>query len=59
MAKRKRKVKTKEKKKRVHRGSKGPYWVVEDEKVVRTHIECTRCGPGVYMAHHYNRYHCG
>ena len=35
------------------------FWTVEGGKVVRTHKDCPKCGPGVFMADHYDRLHCG
>jgi small subunit ribosomal protein S27Ae len=32
---------------------------VEDGKIVRTKKMCVKCGQGVYMAEHKDRYHCG
>ncbi len=32
---------------------------VEDGKIKRTNPFCPRCGPGVFMAEHKDRYHCG
>jgi small subunit ribosomal protein S27Ae len=60
MGKAKRKVKTKEKKPKDPRNTnKGPMWTVEADKLVRTHRFCQKCGPGVFMAEHYDRLHCG
>lgn len=42
-----------------HQASKEKLWSIEDNKVVRTHKHCPKCGPGVYMAEHYDRVHCG
>lgn len=59
MGAKKRQVKRKEKKVKKKKKNVKELWVVEDGKVKRTHRECPRCGPGVYMAQHYSRYHCG
>jgi len=32
---------------------------VEDGKIKRLRKTCPRCGPGVYMAEHEDRYYCG
>ena len=32
---------------------------VEGDKVQRNKKLCPRCGPGVYMAEHKDRYYCG
>ena len=52
-------VKKKDKKGRVHRPNKSKLWEVKDGKVVRLNRTCPRCGEGVYMAKHYNRQSCG
>jgi small subunit ribosomal protein S27Ae len=28
-------------------------------KIVRTLKTCSKCGPGVFLAEHYDRFHCG
>jgi small subunit ribosomal protein S27Ae len=38
---------------------KWEYYKVEGDKVVRIKKVCPRCGPGVFMADHGDRYHCG
>jgi len=56
----KRKVKTKEKRQRKPRNkNKSPMWNMEGEKVIRVRKSCPKCGPGVFMAEHYDRMHCG
>jgi len=35
------------------------YYKVEGGKVVRLKKSCPRCGPGVFMAEHADRFHCG
>jgi len=52
-------VKKKEKKGRIHRPNKSKIWEVKDGKVVRLNRTCPRCGEGVYLARHYNRSSCG
>jgi small subunit ribosomal protein S27Ae len=52
-------VKKKEKKGRIHRPNKSKLWEVKDGKVVRLNRTCPRCGEGVYLARHYNRNSCG
>ncbi|MEM4256830.1 MAG: 30S ribosomal protein S27ae [Candidatus Diapherotrites archaeon] len=37
---------------------KAELYKVEDEKLVR-HKYCPKCGPGVFMAVHEKRAHCG
>lgn len=34
-------------------------YAVEGEKVVRQRRFCPRCGPGVFLAEHENRFSCG
>jgi small subunit ribosomal protein S27Ae len=56
----KRKVKTKEKRQKTSRNkNKGPMWNIEGDKIIRTHKSCPKCGPGVFLADHYDRMHCG
>ena len=35
------------------------YKISDDGKVVRTNTFCPRCGPGIFMAQHYDRESCG
>ncbi len=35
------------------------YYKIEDGKLVRTHKECPKCGPGTFMAKHNDRQSCG
>ena len=35
------------------------YFKVEGEKVTRVRKNCSRCGKGVYMSNHKDRYTCG
>lgn len=35
------------------------YYKVEGDKVSRTRKVCSRCGKGVFMSQHKNRYTCG
>jgi small subunit ribosomal protein S27Ae len=48
----------KEKKKKV-KVLKGSFYKVEDGKLIRTRKVCKRCGQGVFMAEHKDRYTCG
>ena len=62
--KRKKKVYTKPKKvphkhKKVKLAVLKFYKVDGNNKVVRLRKESPVCGPGVFMATHFNRYHCG
>lgn len=34
-------------------------YAVEGDKIVRNRRFCPRCGPGVFLAEHENRYSCG
>merc|ERR1712216_183544 len=56
--KRKKKVYTKPKK-IPHKHRKVKLAVLKYYKVVRLRKESPICGPGVFMATHFNRYHCG
>jgi len=38
---------------------KGEYYKVEGETVSRKKRACPKCGAGVFMAEHENRFHCG
>jgi len=56
----KRKVKTKAKLQKPPRNkNKGPLWVLEGGKIVRSRETCPKCGPANFMADHYDRKHCG
>ena len=35
------------------------YYEIKDGKLVRRLPFCERCGPGVFMADHGDRWHCG
>lgn len=60
MPRKKRVVKKKDKKqKKAHHSAKSNLWEIVDGHINRTHKECPRCGPGVYMAKHYSRMSCG
>lgn len=39
--------------------SKYSFYSVSGDKVERSRTSCPKCGPGVYMAQHTNRTHCG
>merc|ERR1712146_719684 len=56
--KRKKKV-YKTPKKIKHKKKKVKLAVLKFYKVTRLRKECPNCGPGVFMAIHYNRYYCG
>ena len=35
------------------------YYKIEDDKLVRTHRTCPKCGVGFFLADHYDRWSCG
>jgi len=35
------------------------YYKIEGDKLVRTHRVCPKCGPGFFLANHYDRWSCG
>jgi ubiquitin-small subunit ribosomal protein S27Ae len=39
--------------------SKSSYYKAEGEKVLRAKKSCQKCGSGVFMAEHKNRFACG
>ena len=39
--------------------AKYKYYKIENGKLVRLKRYCPRCGPGVFLAEHLNRYSCG
>ncbi|MCD6414026.1 MAG: 30S ribosomal protein S27ae [Candidatus Diapherotrites archaeon] len=49
----------KKQKKKTKRMKKSEYYELSDGKVNRKKIPCPKCGPGVFMAEHKDRYHCG
>ena len=51
-----------EKKKEVKktiRVKKSGFYTIENEKVIRNHKCCQKCGLGVFLADHKDRYSCG
>jgi small subunit ribosomal protein S27Ae len=34
-------------------------WTLEGDKVVRNRRACPKCGSAVFMAEHFDRFHCG
>lgn len=40
-------------------GQKWKLYIVKDGKVIRKNKFCPRCGPGVFMADHGDRWACG
>ena len=38
---------------------KGDYYEVSEGKIKRKRTPCPKCGPGVFMAEHKDRLHCG
>ena len=45
--------------KKTKRIKKSNFYKIEDKKIVKTRKECPKCGAGVFMAEHKNRYSCG
>lgn len=41
------------------KAAKGKFYKLEGEKLERLRQACPRCGPGVFMADHRNRWACG
>ncbi len=35
------------------------YYKIEDDKLIRTHRQCPKCGVGFFLADHYDRWSCG
>ena len=35
------------------------FYKFEEDKIVRTHRICPKCGPGYFLADHYDRWSCG
>lgn len=40
-------------------GKKGEHYNIEGERLTRLRRFCPKCGPGVFMAEHKDRYSCG
>lgn len=40
-------------------GEASKFYTIEGNKLTRTHKACPKCGPGVFLAQHKNRSHCG
>ncbi len=40
-------------------GEKWKMYEIKEGKVIRKSKFCPKCGPGVFMARHKDRYHCG
>ncbi|MEA1904662.1 MAG: 30S ribosomal protein S27ae, partial [Candidatus Hadarchaeota archaeon] len=51
--------KKEKRKKRREKGAKSKLYKLEGEKVKRLRPYCPRCGPGVFMADHGDRFACG
>ncbi|PIU22535.1 MAG: 30S ribosomal protein S27ae [Candidatus Diapherotrites archaeon CG08_land_8_20_14_0_20_30_16] len=45
--------------KKTKRIKKSSFYKVEGNNVIRTRKTCLKCGAGVFMAEHKNRYSCG
>ncbi|MBD3187147.1 30S ribosomal protein S27ae [Candidatus Bathyarchaeota archaeon] len=60
MGKKRRPAPRKEKVKKKKKAQRKPILSVgEDGTIVRSNVQCPRCGPGFYMAQHYDRRTCG
>ena len=35
------------------------FYQIEGNKLIRTHRVCPKCGPGYFLADHYDRWSCG
>ena len=35
------------------------FYKIEGDNIVRTHRTCPKCGPGFFLADHYDRWSCG
>ena len=35
------------------------YYKIEENKLMRTHRSCPKCGPSFFLANHYDRWSCG
>ncbi len=35
------------------------FYKIEDDKLLRTHRTCPKCGTGYFLADHYDRWTCG
>ncbi|MBI4210734.1 MAG: 30S ribosomal protein S27ae [Candidatus Diapherotrites archaeon] len=46
------------KKEKALKSRKGTYYKAEGQKIIRKK-SCPKCGPGVFMAQHEKRTHCG
>lgn len=46
-------------KKKTKRVSKSAFYKVEGNNIIRTRKTCLKCGAGVFMAEHKDRYACG
>ncbi len=44
---------------KVKKVKKSAYYKVDGDKLTRTRKACPKCGPGVLMADHKDRYTCG
>ncbi len=59
MAEKKDKPKAGAVEKKTKRVKKSAFYKVEGNNVVRTRKTCLKCGAGVFMAEHKDRYSCG
>ena len=49
----------KKEQKKTKRISKSSFYKVNDGKLEKTHKTCPKCGAGVFLAEHKDRYTCG
>ena len=49
----------KKKRKNKKPSNKWKKYVIENGKVVRKGRFCPKCGPGIFLAEHKDRWHCG
>lgn len=40
-------------------GNASKFYTISGGKLVRSHKACPKCGPGVFLAQHEDRAHCG
>ncbi len=59
MAKKNVKIKGKKKHTKAVKSKKWESYKVEDGKLIRSKKICVKCGAGVFMAEHKNRFSCG
>ena len=45
--------------KKTKRINKSNFYKIENDKIVRTHKFCPKCGTGVFLSEHKDRFSCG